>query len=30
VDDEQPVSWQKSCECWKLVNGLHTPIRKIN
>ncbi|HEX3705754.1 MAG TPA: ABC transporter substrate-binding protein [Mycobacteriales bacterium] len=30
VDDEQAVSWQKSCECWKLVNGLHTPIRKIN
>jgi ABC-type branched-subunit amino acid transport system substrate-binding protein len=30
VDYEQPVSWQKSCECWKLVHGLHTPIRKMS
>jgi hypothetical protein len=29
VDYEQPVSWQKSCQCWKLVDGLHTPIRKL-
>ncbi len=29
VDYEQQVSWQKSCECWALVDGLHTPVRQI-
>ena len=29
ADYEQEVSWQQSCTCWELVNGLSTPLRQL-
>jgi hypothetical protein len=28
-DNEQEVAWQQSCTCWELVDGLSTPVRRL-
>jgi hypothetical protein len=28
-DYEQEVAWQESCTCWELVDGLGTPVRRL-
>ena len=30
ADYEQEVSWQQSCTCWELLNGLNTPVRALS